>query len=382
MLTEQTAETLLRLGHSRRDFFKIATLLSAGAATLPFYNEAAMAQASALGKRLGPGTVKINANENPMGITPAALETYIAVARDGGRYNYEEGFDLARVFAAQEGLDSEMVMLYPGSSLALHQAVIACTAPGKGLVTADPGYEAAAGAAKWIGAPVVRVPLGKDGRQDVEAMVKAAATGAGAIYLCNPNNPTGTVISAKDVQYAIDNCPKDVTIILDEAYIHFTDEPRGTKYVREGRRVIVLRTFSKIYGMAGLRAGFAIAPPDTLRLLRGMMAGAMPAPAMAAARAMLDDPTLIPERKAQYDALRADLQAFFTKNGYAFPPNQSNKIMVDTGRPVNEVIAKMAAQDVYIGRPWPAWPTHARVSIGSPEDMEKFKRVYLEVMAT
>jgi len=382
MLTEQTTETLLRLGHSRRNFLKIATLLGAGAATLPFYNEAAMAQASALGKRLGAGAVKINANENPMGITPAALEAYMATARDGGRYNYEEGFDLVRVFAAQEGLDDEMVMLYPGSSLALHQAVIACTSPGKGLVTADPGYEAAAGAAKWIGAPVIRVPLGKDGRQDVQAMVKAAATGAGAIYLCNPNNPTGTVVSAKDVQYTIDNCPKDVTIILDEAYIHFTDEPRGTKYVREGRPVIVLRTFSKIYGMAGLRAGFAIAPPDTLRLMRGMMAGAMPAPAMAAARAMLEDPAVLPERKARYDALRADLQGFFTKHGYAFALNQSNKLMVDTGRPANEVIAKMAAREVYIGRPWSAWPTHVRVSIGTPEEMETFKKVFLDVMAT
>lgn len=381
MFTEQTTETLLRAGHSRRDFFKIATLLTAGA-SLPFYNEAAMAQASALGKRLGPGTVKINANENPMGITPAALEAYMKVAEDGGRYNYEEASDLVRLFAAQEGVDERTIMVYPGSSLALHQAVIAYTGPGKGLVTVDPGYEAAAGAAKWIGAPVVRVPLGKDGRQDVEAMVKAAAKDTGAIYLCTPNNPTGTVVPEADLKYVIENCPKGVTVILDEAYIHFTDEPRGTAYVRDGRDVIVLRTFSKIYGMAGLRAGFAIAKPDVLGAMRGMMAGAMPAPAMAAARAMLDDPTLIPERKAQYDALRADLQAFFTKNGYAFPPNQSNKIMVDTGRPVNEVIAKMAAQDVYIGRPWPAWPTHARVSIGSPEDMEKFKRVYLEVMAT
>jgi histidinol-phosphate aminotransferase len=380
MLSEQMTETLVRLGHSRRDFFKITALLTAGA-SLPFYNEAAMAQASALGKRLGAGAVKINANENPMGITPTALEAYMAVAREGGRYNYEEGFDLARIFAAQEGLDADAVQLYPGSSLALHQAVIAYTGPGRGLVTVDPGYEAAAGAAKWIGAPVTRVPLGKDGRQDVAAMVKAAE-GAGAIYLCNPNNPTGTVVPEVDVKYVIENCPSGVTVILDEAYIHFTDEPRGTKYVRDGRDVIVLRTFSKIYGMAGLRAGFAVAKPELLGRLRGMMAGAMPAPAMAAARTMLEDPAVVPERKARYDAARADLQGFFKKYGYACAPNHSNKLMVDTGRPVNEVIAKLAARDVYIGRPWSAWPTHARISIGTPEEMETFKKVFLDVMGT
>lgn len=381
MLTEQTAETLIKLGHSRRDFFKIATLLSAGAATLSFYNEAAMAQASALGKRLGAGAVKINANENPMGITPSALEAYLAVARDGGRYNYEEASDLVSVFAAQEGVDPRGILVYPGSSLALHQAVIAYTSPTRGLVTADPGYESAAGAARWIGAPVTRVPIAKDGRQDVQAMVKAAA-GAGAIYLCNPNNPTGTVVPDTDVKYVIANCPKDVTVILDEAYIHFTDEPRGTAYVRDGRNVVVLRTFSKIYGMAGLRAGFAIGSPDKVAPMRGMQAGAMSAPAMAAARTMLEDPAVVPERKALYDERRKDLQDFFTKNGYTFALNQSNKMMVDTRRPVQEVIARMAEREVYIGRPWQSWPTHARISIGTPDEMETFKKVFLEVMAT
>ena len=155
--------------------------------------------------------------------------------------------------------------MYPGSSLALHHAVIAFTSPKRALVTAEPGYEAAARAAEFIGAKVVRVPLRKDGSHDLPAMLAAAKTQpVGLFYVCNPNNPTGTVTPRADIEALIAAKPSDSVVLLDEAYIHFCDEPPGVDLVRAGKDVVVLRTFSKIYGMAGLRAGFAIARQDLL----------------------------------------------------------------------------------------------------------------------
>lgn len=378
MLTSGQRELLESMGVSRRRFLKVASLLTAGT-TFSFANEAALAQLSAIGP-IEAGAVKINANENPMGMTEGAIEAYMRVARDGGRYNYEATFEIVNTLAAHLGVSQDTIKMYPGSSLPLHHAVIAFTSPERGLVTVDPGYEAAAGAAGYLDVPVTRVPLNADASQDVRAMA-AAAKNAGAIYLCTPNNPTAAVVPAADVSWLVENAPAGCVIIVDEAYTHFTDEPSAVRFVKEGRDVVVLRTFSKIYGMAGLRAGYAVGRPALLQKMSPLWTGALPASSMAAANTMLLDPQVVPTRKKQYDALRSDLEAFFAQRGYKFAPGCSNKIFVDTGRPVQQVIDAMALEKVYIGRPWPAWPTHARVTLGLPAEMEIFKTAFVKVMA-
>jgi histidinol-phosphate aminotransferase len=379
MLNGNTQTDLLKRGFTRRDLGRAMALITAGA-SLPFFNEPALAQLSSLGRRISPDAVKINANENPLGPCPAALEALIKVAENGGRYQYYVTLELAELIADIEGLSADNVLPYPGSSLGLHHGVIAFTSPQQDLVTVDPGYEAAASAAGFIGAKVRRIPLiGGSGNHDIPAMLEAG-DGAGLFYICNPNNPTGTITPRERIEHLLKNKPSGSVVMLDEAYIHFSDEPWGTDLVKAGEDVIVLRTFSKIYGMAGLRAGYALGRPDLLQKMRSYSAGALPVTAMAAAKASLLDKQVVPVRKRRVGALRSDLLSFMQKHGLQSTPSKSCKFMVDTKRPVEMVIRGMAEEDVLIGRPWPVWPTHARISIGTAEEMEKFKVAFLKVM--
>ena len=379
MLQAGARDELLRRGFTRRDLGRIAALLSGGA-SLPLFSEAALAQFSNLGRRLPPDAVRINANENPEGPCAAALEACIRVARDGGRYQYLEAAELAELVAQQESVESGQVLVYPGSSLALHHAVIAFTSPEKPLVTADPGYEAPAHAATFVGAKVVRVPLrGASASHDIKAML-AGGENAGLFYVCNPNNPTGTVTPPEDIAYLVANKPAGAVVLIDEAYIHFSDEPASTRFVEAGADVVIARTFSKIYGMAGLRAGFALGRPDLLGKLRSYMAGGLPVTAMAAAKASLLDPDVAPARKRRNAEIRSGVIAFLKRHGYACTPSVSNKFMVDTRRPASRVIAAMAEENVFIGRPWGSWPTHTRVTVGTAAEMQKFQSAFLRVM--
>jgi histidinol-phosphate aminotransferase len=349
---------------------------------LPFTSEHALAQLSALAGAMPDDAVKINANEFPEGPSAAGMAALQKAASSGNRYQYPETEALVATAAKLEGLDPKQIAAYPGSSLALHHAVIAFTSPKRALVMASPGYEAAGLAAEFLGAKVVRVPLAKDGAHDLPAMLKAAKKQpTGLFYVCNPNNPTGTVTPRSDIEKLIAAKPAGSVVLLDEAYIHFCDEPPAVDLVRAGKDVVVLRTFSKVYGMAGLRAGFAIAREDLLKRVSGWNAGAMPATAMAAAHAMLQEPDLVPTRKRQNAERRAALMHFFETNGFAFTPSVSNKLMVDARMPTQQVIDGLKQRKVYVGRPWPVWPTHVRVSIGTDDDMARFQAAFLEVTA-
>lgn len=363
---------------SRRDFARWSALLGGGA-TLPFYNEAALAQNSDIGP-IPAGAVRINANENPLGPCPEALEALQSAARNGCRYFFDAGPRMAALFAEQEGLRSSYVMPFAGSSDPLHRAVLAFTGKGRPLITADPGYESPAGAAKFTGAGSIGVPLTKEWAHDVRAMVKAHPT-PGLFYVCNPNNPTGTVTPRADIEWLLANKPAGSILLLDEAYIHFCGEPRGTDLVAAGKDVVILRTFSKIYGMAGLRAGVAMARPDLLGRMRGFGTGFLPSTGMVAAEASLKVRNLVPERRKINADIRDDVSDWLTAKKISFIPSVSNKIMIDVKRPGREVAAAMAAKGVYIGRSWPALPTHVRVTIGTRQEMERFKQALAEVMA-
>ncbi len=170
-------------------------------------------------------------------------------------------------------------------------------------------------------------------------------------------------------------------LLLDEAYTHITPARLRNDLVASGKDVILLRTFSKIYGMAGLRAGAAIARPELLARIKPYSSGALPITAMVAATASLKSPELVPTRRGIIAEVRGDVFAFLDKHGFDYVPSVSNKFMVDVKRPGEEVIAAMRREKIYIGRVWPIWPTHVRVTIGTAEEMEKFKRAFLKVMA-
>ena len=207
---------------------------------------------------------------------------------------------------------------------------------------------------------------------------------AGVIYVCNPNNPTGTVTRQTDIDYIVANTPKGCVVLIDEAYIHFaTTATPATGLVAGGKDVIVLRSFSKLYGMAGLRAGAALARPDLLEKLRGYGGLAfLPATAMAGATASLKDQALVPQRRKAVADIRADLCAWMDKRGYAFIPSEANMVMIDGKRPGRQVAAAMLGHKVAIGRAWPSLPRHVRVTIGTREEMARFKAAFQRVMGS
>lgn len=376
-LTHHQQQDLLKRGFSRRHFGKLASFIAAGS-TLPFYNEAAMAQLSQV--RGAPAdAVMINANENPLGPCAEAAEAMRSIIAKGGRYNYGETDDFKSTLAEQEGLKANYVAAFAGSSAPLHQSVLAFTSSAKPYIMADPGYEAGSSAAKVVGAPVIKVPLTKDYKHDVKAMA-AASPNAGLIYLCNPNNPTGTLTPKEDIAWLVKNKPAGCILMIDEAYTHISGAPFSTDFVAKDEDVIVLRTFSKIYGMAGLRAGAAMAKPDILAKISMWSAGAMPITGMIGANTSLKVKNLVPERRKIIGDVRNDVFAFMDKNNFKYVPSVSNKFMADTGRPANDVIMALRMEKVYIGRSWPVWPNHVRVSIGTQDEMNKFKAAYLKVM--
>ena len=381
---------------SRRSFMRLA---GTAAAALPILTEGHLAHAAIQTAAVAPdtkpnpkpamkrprmtfpeGAVLINANENPLGPCPAACEAIAAIAHKGGRYDVDgETAKLTTTFAKQNGLKEEYIAVYAGSSEPLHFTTLAFTSPTKGFVTADPSYEAGMMAAHVSGAKISKVPLTAAHAHDVKAMV-AADPNAGIIYICNPNNPTGTLTSKEDIAYAIANKPKGSIVLVDEAYIHLSDSPSVLDMVAADKDLIVLRTFSKVYGMAGIRCGFAVGRPDLLAKLQPYGQNAMPITGSAAANVSLLDAELVPQRKKIIGDIRNDTFAWLTANNYKFIPSQSNCFMIDTGRDGKGVIAAMQAKNVFIGRTWPIWPNSVRITVGSPEDMAAFKTAFKQVM--
>ena len=363
----------------RRSFLWTAAL----AAAAPIMTEATLANAklASQGAVLPPDAVIINANENPLGPSKAACEAIAQIAPLGGRYDrLGEQEQFIKTYAAQHGLKPENVAVYAGSSEPLQYTVMAFTGPSRSLVTADPSYESPTVAADAVGAKVHKVALAGDCAHDVKAMV-AADPSAGVIYICNPNNPTGTITPREQILWALDHKPAGSILLVDEAYINLSDEPDVLDMVAAGKDLIVLRTFSKVYGMAGIRCGVALGRPDLLAKLQVYGQNAMPITALAAARASIEDPDLVPTRKKIIGDIRLDTVAWLKTNGYkVIGDPHSNCFMIDTGRAGHGVIAAMQEQKVYIGRIWPVWPNAVRITVGSADDMAKFKTAFKTVM--
>ncbi len=377
-----TVDPLAPSGISRRSFFRFAAGASA-LASMPILTEAHLALAERP-KFADPNKgIHIDANENPMGPSEAARQAIINITPRGGRYLFSTEEELTELFAKQEGLSPESVFAFPGSSAPLHYTVLAFTGKDRPLVIADPGYEAPMWAAQVSGAPILKVPLADpkgEAKHDIKAML-AAASNPGLIYICNPNNPTGTCTPRSDIEYAVANAPKDTVLMIDEAYVHLCDAPRSLDFVKDGKNVIVLRTFSKLYGMAGIRMGFAVGRPDLLKkmaALGGM--NALPVTAVAAAKASLLDPDLVPTRKKIIADTREQTLAWLKSQGYASTPSESNCFMLDVRKPGKEVQAALAAKDMYVGRIWPAWPNSLRITVGTPDEMMAFRKDFSEVM--
>ncbi|WP_296264567.1 aminotransferase class I/II-fold pyridoxal phosphate-dependent enzyme [Pseudomonas sp. UBA6562] len=333
----------------------------------------------ALPARAEPSPVRLNYNESPWGPSVAAQAAMQEGIAGCGRYPYPLQYELIEVFARQNGVSEDQVQVFCGSKLALQYAVHAFTGP-PSLVVAEPSYEAPVDAAQVRGTRVHAIPLDARHAHDVDAMLAADAA-PGMLYLCNPNNPTGTLTPAAALERLIAKAPSDTVVVVDEAYIHFSDAPSCLPLIARHPNLLVLRTFSKLYGMAGARVGLAIGQPALLERLEafdGYNVGAEPS--LRGALASLQDGLLVAQRKRDNQRLRDATLARLRQAGWRCTASQANCFMVDVRRPAEGVVEALAKAQVLVGRVWPSWPSWLRVSVGDVAQMQRFEEAFFQVM--
>jgi len=399
----------MKHGMNRRRFAK---LLGAGAAYV-----AARPQFS-FGKNVsiawprpstGAGTlVRLNSNENPYGPSPMAIKAMTEAFGLAWRYPDEHADMLVDMLAKLNGVNADQILLGDGSGEILKLCAAAFTGPtadadrvitlarptrgpalsfkfGRGkLVVADPTFEAIVNHASVNGAEVVQVPLTTRFAHDLSKMMAAASDGL--IYVCNPNNPTASITPKKELQDFIAKCPSQTMILVDEAYHHYAD---GEDYesviplIKQYPNLIVARTFSKIYGMAGLRCGYCIAQPETIKRMRPHQVwDSVNIMALAAAIASLNDTEHVPNGSRLNRETKLMVSGKLRKWGYKHIPSQANFIMIDVKQPVVPLIDAMKQRGVQVGRLFPSLPNHMRVTIGKNSEMESFLSAFHEVVTT
>ncbi|SFI77333.1 MULTISPECIES: pyridoxal phosphate-dependent aminotransferase [unclassified Pseudomonas] len=322
--------------------------------------------------------VLLNYNESPYGPSQVAREAMQKGIATAGRYPYKHMYALAGLFAQQQGIAEEQVAVFAGSMAALRYAVLAFTSETRGLVMATPSYEVPRQAAQANKASVKEVSLNADHGHDIPAML-AADPQAGMLYLCNPNNPTGTVTPTDAIRQALAHKPEGSVLVVDEAYIDFADTPSVVSWVKDHDDLLVLRTFSKIYGMAGARLGLAVGHPALLERLAVFGGDNVPAGStLLGGLASLEDVKLLPQRKALNNQLRDETVAWLKGRGFTCTASQANCFMIDVKQPAEQVIEKLAAQGVMIGRVFESWPQWVRVTVGDKQDMARFREVFAQ----
>ncbi len=364
---------------SRRTFFKAAGIGAAAAATSNFPKELLL-WAEPLRAPQPGGPVLLNSNENAYGPFASVLSMGNPFL-DANRYPDHHSDRIGERLAALSKVSPECVVAGCGSTEILRMAANAFSGPGKKVVVPTPTFEAIASYSRVVGAEVVQVPLASDFTHDLGAMLKAAGAESGLVYICNPNNPTGNLTPRRDLEEFIKKLPKNTYVLIDEAYHDFV--PAGPDYASfierpvDDDRVIVARTFSKIYGMAGLRLGYAVATKPTAKLLRDQkLEDSLNALVTRCAMVALDDASGYKLAQTRNAADRSEFMRQSAGRKLTAIPPSANFVMIKTGRPIRDVIAHFRQNNIAIGRPFPPLDTYARISLGKPEEMKEFWRVW------
>ena len=371
---------------SRRQFLGAASAGAAALAFPPVFSRGRLFAAPALAG--SSEAVHLDYNESPYGPsekTVRAIREALGDAIDScGRYYGDSDYDeLRALLGKQHGVKAENIWLGAGSIEILKLCDDAFLRRPR-LVAAAPAYDAVIAYAVNSRATAVKVPLTKDFRHDLPQMAEAAGRDTGMVYICNPNNPTGTIVTKDEMQRFLDRIPESLPVVVDEAYSHFTDTgdfDSAIRYVKEGRKVIVARTFSKIYGLAGMRVGYAIATKEIIDELkpRGVHFAISSLAAHAAGAALLDGEHV--ERVARLN--RRQLERFYDEMKSAkfeVIPSQANFAMTHIRRPVAPVIAEFAKRKVLVGREFKPMTDYLRVTMGTEEEMKRFFVAFREIV--
>ena len=369
---------------SRRKF---AQLLGAGAAATlvrPRLSFAKPTQPNATSSTAGGTVVRLSANENPYGPSPKGLQAITDSFGIACRYPDEHNNVLIEKLAKLNGINHDQILLGDGSGEILKLCAETFTGQQRGpLIAADPTFEAILKNAAANGAEVVKVPLTNSFVHDLPKMLTAAR--GGLIYVCNPNNPTASITPKDELRDFIAKTPRETMILVDEAYFHYADSPDYESVIpltKHHPNLILARTFSKIYGMAGLRCGYCVAQKQTIDRMRPyQMWDSVNIMALAAASASLDDPDQVPNGQRLNSEAKMFVTSELARAGYKTIPSQANFIMIDCRRPVVPLIKAMKEQNVHVGRLFPALPNHMRVTIGKKTEMETFVSAFKQVTA-
>ena len=334
--------------------------------------------------------MRLSSNENPFGPSAKARKAMTDAFEFACRYPDDHADQLVALLAQQDGVPPEQVLLGAGSSEILEICAIAFTGRGaerngRGgtLVVADPTFELIARHASFHGAEVVKIPLTGSYGHDLPKM--GAAAKGGLIYVCNPNNPTASLTPKNDVRELIATATRETMILVDEAYHHYVDSADYESViplVRDHPNLLVARTFSKIYGMAGLRCGYCVAQPELIERLRPLQSSdSVNIMALAAGIGSLTDPEQVAKNRRLNAQTRARVTAELETMGYKSIASEANFIMVDVKRPVPPLIQAMKDRKVHIGRLFPSLPNHMRLTIGREAEMKAFLSAFREVTA-
>ena len=326
----------------------------------------------------------LSSNENCWGPPESVMKAMNNAWKYSNRYGYPDA-NIVGEIAKHHGVKPENILLGAGSGEILDVVGTTFLLGGKKVLGVEPSYSSVYQHATSIKTTAIKLPLGKDYRQDMPAMIKAAnarASEIGLVYLCNPNNPTGIVVSKQEVKQLLDGIPKDMPVLIDEAYHHFVDDASyatSIPYAIEGRPVIIARTFSKIAALAGMRLGYAVASAEIVQKMRPYSMGSINALVKHGGAASLKDTASQAEVKNKVMALRKKTTTELNALGYETLPSETNFFMVSIGREVVPVIEEFRKKGVAVGRPFPPMTTHMRVSIGTADEMARFMTAFKEI---
>ncbi|MFL6588572.1 MAG: pyridoxal phosphate-dependent aminotransferase [Chthoniobacterales bacterium] len=366
---------------SRRGFTKLLGASAAFAALRPALGVSESTPKPAESKP--SDVVRLSSNENPYGPSPAALKAMTTAFALAWKYPDETQEELVEAVAKLNQVSKDQILPGAGSGEILKVAVAAFTGPAKKLVVGDPTFEACAGHAKASGAEVVKVKLSGTYAHDLAKMQEVA--GAGLYYICNPNNPTASITPKAEIRAFLGKVPRDTIVLVDEAYHHFVESPDYESViplVKDYPNLVVARTFSKIYGMAGLRCGYCVAQPGKIELMRTQQSwDSVSVMAIVAARASLDDAAQVTNGLRNNSEVRNYVCAELDKLKFTYIPSHANFMMIDMRREVKPLIAAFKDRKVQVGRLFPPLPNFMRVTIGTKPQMERFVAVFKEVTA-
>jgi histidinol-phosphate aminotransferase len=328
--------------------------------------------------------IKLASNENPLGPSPKAVEAMKEAVEKVGLYPDGNCFALRRAVAAHLGVQPENLTFGAGSDELIHEIGVSMMESGDEIIQADPTFSQYETAAVVNDCLCCKVPLAGH-RHDLEAMARLINEHTKFIFIANPNNPTGTLVGHDEVKKLLDKLPERVMLVLDEAYFEYNerdDYPRGLEWVNEGRNVIILRTFSKIYGLAGLRLGYAVAKPELIANLEQVrLPFNINSVAMAGAIASLEDQDHIERSRALNAQGKRYFYQEFDRLGLPWVPSEANFVWVDLKKDSKWVFTELLKRGVIIrtGDVFGA-PTYARITIGTPEENLRFISALEEVL--